>query len=172
MSRPVPSFRSAHHHTKSPTKHVRFPPAIVWERAFNKRQQNRRLSTKFLSQPIMPDRWRDDDRERDYDYYDDTTASSMGGGGYNSRGGRGRGNDDWRHDAYEEGDWKRRRTNEDSVRVLDIPVPVVHLLTLMRMSPVRVRLESSLRPRWRRRLLLRGPQSARHLRRTTPRRWP
>lgn len=59
----------------------------------------------------MPDRWRDD--RGDYDHYDDTTASSMNG--YN-RGGRPRPNDDWRHDAYEENDWKRRRTNDDGVR--------------------------------------------------------
>lgn len=57
----------------------------------------------------MSDHWRDDDR--DHGYYDDVTASSMS----NYSRGRPRGNDHWRHDAYEENDWKRRRTNEDSV---------------------------------------------------------
>ncbi|KAF8321822.1 hypothetical protein DL93DRAFT_1475665 [Clavulina sp. PMI_390] len=67
----------------------------------------------------MPDRWRDEDR--DYGYYDD---DSYNNNSYNNerdgyeRQGRSR-RDNWRHDAYEENDWKRRRTNDDSYE----PVP-------------------------------------------------
>jgi hypothetical protein len=66
----------------------------------------------------MSHRWRDDDR--DYGYCDDVTASSMS----NYSRGRPRGNDNWRHDAYEESDWKRRRTNDDSVGLLDTVIGV------------------------------------------------
>lgn len=60
----------------------------------------------------MADRWRDDDR--DYGY-DDVIASSMS----NHSRGRPRGNENWRHDAFEESDWKRRRTNDDNVSCSD-----------------------------------------------------
>jgi len=83
----------------------------------------------------MSDRWRDDDR--DYGYYDDTAASSMSS---HSRG-RPRGNDTWRHDGYEENDWKRRRTNDDGV---GRPKRIIGMETAQRYFVVRVSQQSLL----------------------------